>query len=237
MAKALSFLLGLALLLGMLVAAGAYALREGHVVVPAHWRPWAAVTLTEPPGPFTRFKLARLERDPALCRSVLATTPLVWRPLPDTPRRGDCGWRNAVQISATESMVKPPFPLSCRAAVALALWEHHVLQPAAQRHFGMPVRRIEHLGSYACRNVYGRDTGPRSQHASADALDIAGFVLQDGRRLRVLRHWDEAGPAGRLLREVHQGACRYFDGALGPEYNQAHRDHLHLDRGGPHVCR
>lgn len=40
-----------------------------------------------------------------------------------------------------------------------------------------------------------------------------------------------------VLREVHRGACRVFDGVLGPAYNEAHRDHLHLDRGGPRVSR
>ena len=56
------------------------------------------------------------------------------------------------------------------------------MAPAAERHFGLPVQRIEHFGSYACRNVYGRPDATRSRHATAEAFDVAGFVLADGRR-------------------------------------------------------
>ncbi|WP_240636123.1 extensin family protein [Caldimonas tepidiphila] len=97
---------------------------------------------------------------------------------------------------------------------------------------------LEHYGSYACRNVYGRTEGRRSRHATADALDVAGFVLADGRRIRVQQHWHEGDDvAARFLREVHRGACRFFDGVLGPGYNVAHRDHLHLERGPSRICR
>jgi hypothetical protein len=32
-----------------------------------------------------------------------------------------------------------------------------------------------------------------------------------------------------FLRDVHAGACRIFGTVLGPEANEAHRNHLHLD--------
>jgi hypothetical protein len=62
---------------------------------------------------------------------------------------------------------------SCPVAAALALWEWHVVQPAAIRHLGTKVARIEHLGSYSCRRLYGRSEGQWSEHASANAIDIA----------------------------------------------------------------
>ena len=61
--------------------------------------------------------------------------------------------------------------------------------------------------------------------------------LADGRRISVLRDWGRPGPAGALLEQVNDGACRVFDGVLGPRYNAAHRDHLHLDRGPYRICR
>ena len=133
--------------------------------------------------------------------------------------------------------VGAPFALSCQAAVSLALWEKHTLQPAALAHFGAQVARIEHYGSYACRNVYGSATGRRSRHATADALDVAGFVLANGRRIRVQRDWPKENQPARFLREVHRGACRFFDGVLSPDHNAAHADHLHLDRGPGRYCR
>jgi hypothetical protein len=130
-----------------------------------------------------------------------------------------------------------PFTLSCRSAVALAMWERHVLQPQALAHFGVRVERMRHYGSYACRNIRGRDDGRRSQHATADALDIAGFGLANRREIRVVSDWSGDGDAARFLRDVHSGACRFFDAVLGPDYNAAHRDHLHFDRGAYRACR
>jgi hypothetical protein len=76
-----------------------------------------------------------------------------------------------------------------------------------------------------------------SRHATADALDVAGFVLSNGRRIAVKRDWRSEDADGLFLRDVHAGACRLFDGVLGPDYNEAHRDHFHLERGGYRVCR
>jgi hypothetical protein len=185
----------------------------------------------------TRPKLARLSKDAALCRFVLAQAEMRYRELPDRDTGEGCGFRNAVRVEATSTRIGEPFALSCRSAVSLALWEYHIVQPAARAHFGQEIARLEHLGSYSCRNVYGRDDARRSRHATADALDVAGFVLANGRRIRVERDWAGDGAASRFLREVHDGACRVFDGVLGPGYNDAHRDHLHLDKGAFRICR
>ncbi len=98
--------------------------------------------------------------------------------------------------------------------------------------------RVLHLGTYACRNIDHRAGGRRSEHASANAIDIAGFVLADGQRVTLVDAWD--GPDVRkaaFLRAVRDGACRFFDVVLGPDYNDAHRDHFHLDMGAYRACR
>ena len=89
---------------------------------------------------------------------------------------------------------------------------------------------IDHFGSYNCRHIYGRDAGNWSEHATADAVDIAGFRLADGTRISVARDWKGDGPKAAFLREVRDGACRLFATTLSPDYNAAHRDHLHLDQ-------
>jgi hypothetical protein len=38
-----------------------------------------------------------------------------------------------------------------------------------------------------------------------------------------------AGPQARFLREAHAAACRIFGTTLGPEANEAHRNHFHVD--------
>ena len=62
-------------------------------------------------------------------------------------------------------------------------------------------------------------------------------TLADGRTVGVRSHWQSEGPEGRFLREAHARACPYFRAALGPDYNAAHRDHFHLDRGPFSRCR
>lgn len=228
--------LALALLLAILFACG-YGIYSGRIVVPDEWNPWAPLRIEQPLNWLTRMKLGRLSSDATLCRSVLEQAAMRYRPVPDRETGPGCGFDNAVRIERTSLGIGEPFVLSCRSAVALALWEHHVVHPAARVHFSERVARMEHFGSYACRNVYGRESAARSRHATADALDVAGFVLQSGRRISVGRDWQREDRNGRFLRDVHDGACRVFDGVLGPDYNPAHRDHFHLDRGGYRVCR
>ncbi|MFC7689888.1 extensin family protein [Paeniroseomonas aquatica] len=117
------------------------------------------------------------------------------------------------------------------------LFERNTLQPAAQRHLGSPVAGLRHLGSHACRNVNHAEAGRRSQHATANAIDVAGFVLQDRREVQLAQGWSGAPAEAAFLRAVRDGACRWFNGVFGPDYNAAHRDHFHLDMGPWRSCR
>lgn len=208
-----------------------------RVSIPPEWSPWVALDLDAPPNLLTRYKLSRLSRDPELCARVLEDAQMSYRSLQDEETGPACGLFDAVTIERTASEVGQPFSLTCRSAVSLALWEKHAVTPAAERHFGLPVQRIEHFGSYACRNVYGRPDATRSRHATAEAFDVAGFVLADGRRIRVLGDWTEGTDAARFLHDVRDGACGFFDGVISPDHNAAHRDHLHFDRGPYRFCR
>jgi hypothetical protein len=219
------------------IAVGVAAVRNGWVDVPPEWSPWAPLDVDATPNFLTRYKLSRLSRDDRLCRQVLRDTALEFVPLPDRVTGTGCGFRNAVTIRKTSAHVGEEFSITCRTAASLALWERHALQPAAERHFGIRVAAIEHFGSYSCRNVYGRPEATRSRHATAEAWDVAGFVLADGRRIRVARDWQTMEAQAAFLREVRDGACRFFDGVLSPDYNAAHHDHLHLDRGPYRMCR
>jgi hypothetical protein len=61
--------------------------------------------------------------------------------------------------------------------------------------------------------------------------------LADGRRISVLRDWNDAAENGRFLKAVRDGACQQFNTVLSPDYNAAHRNHFHLDMGRWRVCR
>jgi hypothetical protein len=76
-----------------------------------------------------------------------------------------------------------------------------------------------------------------SEHATANAVDIAGFVLADGREVSVLRDWGKDSAVSRFLDRIHARACRHFNAVLGPDYNERHRDHFHFDQGDFDTCR
>lgn len=223
--------------LAILIAGALYGIRSGMIDVPPDWNPWATLDVNAEPNFLTRYKLDRLSKSSEQCQQVLATTHIEYQRVDNRITGPACGFFNAVRVQKTSSAVGKPFALSCRAAVSLALWERHVLAPAARAHFGQKVAKLEHFGSYSCRNVYGRANATRSQHATAEALDIAGFVLEDGQRIRVLKDWEEGGAKAAFLRDVRSGACRFYDAVLSPDYNAAHRDHFHFDRGPYRTCR
>ena len=234
--------------LGFGLAVGAYL--SGWLRVPPRFDPLAALDVSEPPNWLTPFKMRRTRADDALCLATLRDAGLRFTPVPDRPDVQGCGLTNAVRLEAGQGVqLSRPTLLSCRAALSFALCERHDLQAAARTELGQRVTRVEHLGSYACRDINtgdGRATGRRSRHATADALDVSGFTLADGRRIQLLRDapqpWDDAQalqrqPIARFLHAAHAGACHRFDGTLGPGYNRAHRDHFHLEVGGWPLCR
>ena len=156
-----------------------------------------------------------------------------------TPFRTDQGCGVADPVEVTRARFLPlsrPAVMDCALAETLAAFETRILIPAARFHLGTGIDRIEHVGTYACRGRSG-DRARLSEHAFGRAIDIAGFRLQDGRRITVVRHWRDPGPAGRFIRDVATGACGVFSVVLGPGSDRFHQDHLHLDIGPDRYCR
>jgi hypothetical protein len=228
------------LLLGLLFG---YATLRGH----PEDLPWTKLDLSQPVGLFTARKMAALRKDFPGCRALMDRAGVRYTVLPAISEgRGACGYADGLRFAeggARRIAFAPArLGISCPVAAALSVWEWQVVQPAAQRHFGAQVTRIEHLGSYNCRRIGNRSAGDWSEHATANAVDVAGFRLSDGTHVTVLRDWKGQGEKAAFLREVRAGACRLFSTVLSPDYNAAHRDHLHLDeaeRGemGWRACR
>lgn len=173
--------------------------------------------------------------DARQCLSTLGTTRASFTPLPDRHFGGGCSNINTVSLtnlrsdSATLSLTNMG-PVSCQMANGFAAWARFGADRAARQVLGSRLLRIETMGSYSCRNVAG--TGRRSAHATADAIDVSGFVLEDGRRITITRGWTDGTAKEReFLRVVFQSACKRFGTVLGPEYNYAHRDHIHMEVG------
>lgn len=177
------------------------------------------------------------------CLSQLGASKAGFTPLPDRYFGTGCSQVNTVSLSSLRTdrntlALTNLGPVSCSVATSFASWAQYGVDRAARQIFGSPLARIETMGSYVCRNVAG--TARRSAHASADAIDVAAFVLADGRKISVLNGWNSGTKAEReFLRVVHGSACKRFGTVLGPNYNAAHRDHFHVEAGhnGRPFCR
>ncbi|HEX2843226.1 extensin family protein [Hyphomicrobium sp.] len=250
------------------------------------------------------------------CMHLLSAQPMDFEIL-EPIKKGECGLPAPIRLKSVGSTSKivfdPPVDVNCRMASALGKWAKSTLQPEARDHFKSSVVTVIGASGYSCRNIYNLPNARLSQHALANAIDIGGFVLANGKTVGVLKGWgpterdliaqakaqaaakkagrkqdgdtpatktaENAKVAGQLkqasmipapkvsssdkkavqvglpgakgaapaksardaqfLRDIHNGACREFGTVLGPEANDPHRNHFHLDligRRGPGYC-
>ncbi|MEL7211276.1 MAG: extensin family protein [Pseudomonadota bacterium] len=188
--------------------------------------------------PLTQWKLSQALADPALCRAVLSDAAL-FEPQPDKEVSAQCHIRNRVLLASVGQARISTLETRCPVALRLAMWEQHGLQPAAQELLSAQVARIVHIGSYNCRPIRttSGNAGRMSTHATADAVDIAGFVLSDGRRVSLLSDWEGDDAKAAFLQKAQVSSCTWFKTSLGPEFNRLHADHFHLQNTGWGTCR
>lgn len=279
---------------------------------------------TDIPPPPTDWDAAEISAAYDRCDALLGQLTVDIEPV-EPMRKGPCGTPGPVRLSAlgesTSVAVRPAATLNCKTVAQIHKWLEHKVQPAAVKILQSRVVRIRNVSSYACRNRNNAKSGKLSEHALGNALDVAGFVLADGRKVSVLKDWgtvkrdetltedsaqststapirtkrkkrrktqlenlsrvvataavdnrvalpvfkgpvrrgvrlnrvpDPGGPAAnaqpdaqpteqekpeppritaksRFLKQVHADACGIFSTVLGPEANDAHRDHFHFD--------
>lgn len=196
----------------------------------------------ERPAPPAREPSPRIAATPAKttlqCHADLRRDGVQFRILEDRMFGGGCSALGAVQLREIGTPVTNLGSMTCPLAQAFADWVRSSVQPAAKQWLDAEVVRIESMGSYACRPLNGQAGAKLSEHGRANAVDIGAFVLSDGRRITLLAGWNgEDEDVRRFLRAVHQGGCRRFRIALGPDANAFHRDHLHFDMGPGPYCR
>ena len=155
--------------------------------------------------------------------------------LPDQTFSGGCSALGAVQLRDIGVPVTGITAMTCPLAFAFTQWVQSDLQVPAMGEFGSAVVKVETMGTYSCRPIAG--TGRLSEHGSANAVDVAAFVLADGRRVSVLNGWSGDEREARFLKSVRASACRRFNTVLSPDYNADHRDHFHFDMGRGPFCR
>jgi len=147
-----------------------------------------------------------------------------------------CGERSPLSVTgvlANGRMVplSSPATLNCAMASALPRWIETVDSYVRSRE-NTGVAEVSVGTSYACRPRNNAEGADVSEHGFANGLDVVGFTLEDGRAISVAEDWLPAQlPQGRLLRFAHGAACAGFTTVLGPQANEQHEDHFHLDLG------
>lgn len=218
--------------------------------------PWKPLDLNHPIGQATSskvsdFEVTRLSAPEEVtavtdaCMRILREAGVQVERAEDRDDGGFCVVQGAVRLTGGDITPLAPggLVMQCPLAVRYVIWDRQVLQPAAQETFGSKVARVDNYGSYSCRRIYNSDRPDDrpSEHARANALDVAGVTLEDGRHVSIADDWAGDGPEAdtraRFLKRLRDGACRVFSTVLSPDYNEAHRDHLHLDGAERGLCR
>jgi hypothetical protein len=144
----------------------------------------------------------------------------------------------AIKRGGAGLLFQPQARVNCAFAQRLERFET-VVQEEARHILKSPVTSIVHLGTYNCRRMAAYPDWA-SEHSFANAIDVATFVLKNGRRVEVERDWvppekpalTRAAQFLRLLtRRLYDE--KVFSVVLTPSFDAHHKNHLHLD-GAPY---
>ena len=218
--------------LGIILVAGALTACSTLIPESEDTARRAGRTAPVPPAPMSRPTPQTAPAAPS-CEAQLRSLGTSFSPTPPRDDGPGCSTHGSVQLESLRGDtgnfdLAGLGPLQCSTAMAFGQWARYGVDRAARQILGSGLTRIETMGSYACRNVGGSDR--RSAHATAAAIDVSGFVLEDGRRIVINEAWDNGPAAEReFLRVIFRSACKRFGVVLGPRYNRAHEDHFHLE--------
>ena len=138
-----------------------------------------------------------------------------------------CGIKDAVRIRSVSGIVLSQAALiDCPTAQALRKWVDKGLTPALKSRGN--VAQIKVAAHYACRTRNSQRGTRISEHGKGRAIDISGFVMQDGSEITVLKGWRDDSTS-RAMRKMHKAACGPFGTVLGPQADRFHQDHFHFD--------
>ena len=128
--------------------------------------------------------------------------------------------------------------LNCNTARSLREWVDKEAQPSVGN-LNARIASLRVVSHYSCRTRNSQTGAKLSEHAKGNAIDIAGFTLDDGAVVSVLNDW-RSDKYGGALRRMYSRACGTFGTTLGPNADRFHQDHMHFDTaryGGGTYCK
>lgn len=216
-------------LLPLLLSACVFGGGEDRRPAPIRERPSGPITLNGP-----------TPRETQQCFSDLSREQVRYNPLPDRDFGSGCIVTGAVELLDIGVPITNLKSMRCPLARTFTAWVRFAVAPAARQILGSDLARVESMGTYSCRAIIGggaASAGRISEHALGNAVDVAGFLLRDGRRITIDSDWASGDTQIRaFFAAIHSSACKRFKTVLSPDYNAAHHDHLHLDMGRGPFC-
>jgi hypothetical protein len=212
------------------------------IAIPQQFSPpqEAYASFPETPAP-TAAVAAPATSEPTPCRLRLGKLA-AFKPLPVLVGPGECGAADAVLLESvtlpddTKVTFAPPATLRCTMAEQVALWLREDVLPASAS-LGTQMRVLEDYDSYECRGQNRVRGATLSEHGRANALDLRGFKLANGKMVEltdvnVAKEWRES---------LRASACVRFHTVLGPGSDGNHETHIHVDlaerRSGFKICQ
>lgn len=209
---------------------------------PAETEPAPAEPAEPGTAPGAKADAAPAAKPPSACRLALTEQIAIAPSIPDITGPGGCGGTDLVRLEAVvlpdggRVAVSPAATVRCGMARALADWVRADIAPLATS-LGSRAAALDNFDAYECRGRNRVRGAKLSEHGRANALDVRGIKLADGRMISLT---DREAP--RQAREaVMRSVCARFTTVLGPGSDGYHEDHIHLDlaerRGGYRMCQ
>jgi len=165
------------------------------------------------------------------CLKSLQVTNIDFKSVANQSSDIGCTIDNGVKVGKIDHLtLNNSLIVTCSMALALQKFESELLQVLAMGYFNQKVIGLNHMGSYNCRPMRGYKN-LLSEHAFANAVDIASFKLSSGEVISVKKHWRDAGVKSKFLRDLAKRSCRLFTAVLTPDFDRKHADHFHFDQG------
>jgi hypothetical protein len=179
---------------------------------------------------------------PSACRLALTEEIAIAPSVPAIQGPGACGGDDLVRLEAVvlpnkkRVALTPAGIMRCTMATAVASWIRDDVAPEVAK-LGSEITTLDNFDSYECRGRNGVPSAHLSEHGKANAIDVHGFKLADGRLIDLT---DRTQP--RDFREaVLHSACTRFPTVLGPDSDWHHEDHIHVDlierRSNYRICQ
>ncbi len=209
--------------------------------LPSQHLPWRKLDPEVPLGFATKSQFLRMSFKPSKTCMTMARDIVPFNSIPAEPHKPNktCGWKVARVVYGSDITVLKPGEanMQCPLAIGTYIWMREV-DALADKYLGAGLKKIHHAGTYSCRRQNGNNSGQWSEHAFANAWDITGFELSDGRVISVQKDWKSKDKARRkFLHASRDKACKIFRVTLSPDFNAAHHDHFHVDMGPTTSCR